>query len=83
MAVNPDNTIKKISFLELSDTPGLGSKAAEEPFISQFNGKALNSPFTVNEDVNAIGGATITSNGVSAILKAGAKAAEEYAAQNQ
>ncbi len=83
MAVNPDDTIKEINFLELSDTPGLGSKAAEEPFISQFNGKALNSPFTVNDDVNAIGGATITSNGVSAILRAGARAAEEYRAKNQ
>lgn len=83
MAVNPDSTIKKIDFLELTDTPGFGSRAAEPPFIDQFNGKALNSSFTVNEDVNAITGATITSNKVSAILKAGAKAAEQFVSQNQ
>lgn len=83
LAVNLDNTIKNIRFLELTDTPGLGSKAAEEPFIGQFNGKALNSSFTVNDDINAIGGATITSNGVAVIVKTGAAAAQNYISKNQ
>lgn len=82
IAINLDKTVKTIRFLELTDTPGLGSKAAEEPFIGQFNGKPLFSPFSVNDDVNAISGATITSRGVSAIVKAGAEAAIEYIDKN-
>lgn len=78
IAIGLDKTIKKISFLELTDTPGLGSKAAEEPFIGQFNGKALNSAFAVKADINAISGATITSRGVAAILKAGTGAAASF-----
>ncbi len=78
IAVDLDRTIRKIKFLELTDTPNLGSKAAEEPFIGQFDKKPLSSAFSVNEDINAISGATITSRGVSAILKAGAEAAASY-----
>lgn len=82
IAIGLDKTIKKISFLELTDTPGLGSKATEEPFIGQFNGKALNSAFTVNNDIDGISGATITSRGVAAILKAGAEAAASFIGTN-
>ncbi len=82
IAVNLDGTIKQINFLELTDTPGLGSKAAEEPFKGQFNGKQLRSSFAVGDDVNAIGGATITSRGVSALVKAGADEILSYAEKN-
>ncbi|AGT43668.1 FMN-binding protein [Treponema pedis] len=82
IAINLDKTVKAIKFLELTDTPGLGSRAAEDPFISQFKGKALSSSFKVKEDVEAISGATITSNGVSAMLKAGAEAAITYMDKN-
>lgn len=82
IAIGFNKEIKKISFLELTDTPGLGSRAAEEPFIGQFNNKPLNSNFTVNDDIVAISGATITSRGVSVILKASAEVASEYIDKN-
>ncbi|UTY31774.1 FMN-binding protein [Treponema putidum] len=82
IAVELNKKIRKIEFLELTDTPSLGSKAAEEPFIGQFNGKPLESAFEVGADINVIGGATITSKGVAAILKDASFTAIEYMAKN-
>ena len=47
------------------ETPGFGARALEEPFQSQFIGKQL--PLSVNE-IDAISGATITTNAVIAAL---------------
>ena len=51
-----------------SETPGLGSRAKDDPsFSAQFKGMSLNEPFKVKTDggqVDAVGGATITSRGV-------------------
>lgn len=61
----PNGDISKIEVLEHKETPGLGSKMAEEPFIGQFSGK---NPATTkmivkkdNGDIDAISGATISS----------------------
>ena len=64
--------------MELLDTPSLGSKAAEEPFIGQFKGKGIKDNFSVGDDVVAISGATITSRGVSAILKTASSLIDAY-----
>ncbi len=50
------------------ETPGLGSKAKDDPaFGRQFKGISISDPIRVTTDggsINAIGGATITSRGV-------------------
>lgn len=78
IGINLNGTVKTIEFLELTDTPGLGSRAAEEPFIGQFTGKSFSDAFIPGADITAISGATITSKGVSAIIKAGMEAAAAY-----
>lgn len=45
-----------VSIIEMSETPGLGAKASDEAFLNQFKG--------YYPEVNAISGATITSNAV-------------------
>ena len=80
MAVNSDgNTIYGAYFSHASETPGLGAEIASEKFTSLFDGKSL---FSGNEvlktvkgrlnneavEVNSISGATITCNGVNAML---------------
>ena len=82
MAVNSDgNTIYGAYFSHASETPGLGAEIAGEKFTSLFDGKKVMSDGNVaieavkgrlsNEasQVNAISGATITCNGVNAMLK--------------
>ncbi len=82
MAVNSDgNTIYGTYFSHSSETPGLGAEIASEKFTRRFTNKELlndgNVALTVkkgaaadsNIEVNAISGATITCNGVDAMLK--------------
>lgn len=64
-----------------SETPGVGSRAKTDPtFVSQFKGQPLEQTFKVKADggqVDAIGGATITSRAVSSALTDAAKVYEK------
>ncbi|PRX28958.1 electron transport complex protein RnfG [Orenia metallireducens] len=59
----------KVKILDQLDTPGLGARMAEEEFKGQFQGKSFSDNFVAKEDVDAIAGATISSQAVSNILK--------------
>ena len=77
MGVKSDSTVNGISFLAISETAGLGMKAAEEDFMKQFAGKNVKSfRYTKNgasadEEIDAISGATITTNAVVNGVNAG------------
>lgn len=72
MSVGIDNSgkINGVKIISLSETPGLGSKVQEEPFISQFVGITPKQALTVvksgskDEEINAVSGATISSKAV-------------------
>jgi len=71
--------------MELTDTPGLGSKAAKDPFHGQFTAKSIDDAFSVGKagsgsDIAAITGATITSKAVSKIVKLTGSLAGTYLA---
>lgn len=83
IGITLEKKINAIQFLELLDTPSLGSKAAEEPFIGQFTNKSIKDSFSVGEDIVAISGATITSRGVSAILKTASSLIDKYIESNK
>lgn len=55
--IKSDGTIEACKTLSHSETSGLGSKTAEDPYRSQYNGKTSD---TLSE-VDAISGATISS----------------------
>ncbi len=67
VGVNPDFTISGVQILSLSETPGLGAKAQDEAFLSQFKGKG--SDMALKKDISAISGATITSTAVVSGVK--------------
>lgn len=80
IGVSPDlTTITSVEILEQVETPGLGTKIAEEPFRPQFNGlKAMpqvdwvkGAPPTKANEVQTITGATISSKAVVAIINDG------------
>lgn len=68
VGVNSDKdlTIRKVSVLSHSETPGLGSRITEEEFISQFNNKPIEAIKlrSNNGEIDAITGATISSTAV-------------------
>ncbi len=68
-----------------SETPGVGARAkTETTFVSQFKDQPLEGAYKVKSDggqVDAIGGATITSRAVSAALTDASKVYEELKPQ--
>ncbi len=63
------NKLLGVKVLEQLDTPGLGARMVEDGFKSQFEGKSFSDGFIAKKDVDAITGATISSQAVSDILK--------------
>ena len=66
-----------VSILEMSETPGLGARTAEEAFRAQFRGKAAGGSLTVTKtppesamQVQAVSGATISSTAVTTAVNA-------------
>ena len=91
LALNSDlETIAGISFYQHGETPGLGAEIEKDWFLSQFAGKHLYTDagattlFTVakpgtpqtDTSVDGISGATLTGNGVQALIR---KDADLYA----
>lgn len=77
MGVKNDGTLNGISFLALGETPGLGMKAKEDEFKNQFTNKSVKKlVYTKNgasndDEIDAISGATITTNAVTNGVNAG------------
>ncbi len=77
MGIRKDGTLNGLSFLSIGETPGLGMKALEADFMDQFNGKkAERLTYTKNgasaaDEIDAISGATITTNAVTNGVNAG------------
>ncbi|MBQ1871465.1 MAG: RnfABCDGE type electron transport complex subunit G [Lachnospiraceae bacterium] len=74
VGIRNDNTVNGISFLTLNETPGLGMKAKEERFYSQFANvktekfRLTKSGATGEDEIDAISGATKTSNAVTSAV---------------
>ena len=77
VGIQSDGTVTGVSFLSISETAGLGMKAKEDSFSSQFAGKQVESfevtktGATSDDQIDAISGATITSSAVTSAVNAG------------
>ncbi len=67
--VDKDLKVTGIEIISMNETPGLGAKASEESFRSQYIGKSaeigVSKSGASDTDIQAISGATKTSNGVT------------------
>lgn len=77
VGIDSEGKVTGVKIGSNNETPGLGSKAKDKPFISQFTGIMPKEPLTVvksgktkDEEINAISGATITSNAVVKAVQA-------------
>lgn len=88
VGVGSDKKISGVRVGENSETPGLGTKTAEDGFTGQFAGKSLDSGFKVvkrpvssDDEIQAISGATVSTNAVTnavaACARMGGKLLEE------
>ena len=69
VGIDAKGRVMGIKILSMKETPGLGSKASEFKFLKQFIGKTSGSPLKAKKDVDAITGATITSQAVADGIK--------------
>ena len=76
ITLDDEGVITAMTIDASTETEGLGQLAMEEDFINQFVGKQP--PFSYDGDVDAIAGATFTSN---AVLEAIGKAMDAYRAE--
>lgn len=79
MGVKTDGTLTSIEIIGMNETKGLGEKAGDESFKGQYSDKLVESfdvikaaeSKTSDNQINAISGATITSNAVTGTVNAG------------
>lgn len=72
VGIKTDGSIEAIEIVEHEETPGLGSKIIEEPFISQFDALVTDDELVVvkagsksENEILAVSGATISSKAVT------------------
>ena len=72
VGVNADGVITGLGFITINETPGLGMKAKDDSFTSQFAG------MTDPDTMDAVSGATYTTKAVRAGVKAALYCLENY-----
>ena len=77
VGITEEGRVEAVKIVSLSETPGLGSKAQDDAFISQYNGKSIEKPIDViksgvakENEIVAIAGATVTSKAVTSGVNA-------------
>ena len=82
MGVDAKGEITGFQIIESKETPGLGTKAADQKFWGQFIGRTLeNFKFKVKKDggdVDAITASTITSRAVTHAMEKGLRIFQAY-----
>ena len=84
VGISDEGRLTDIKILSHTETPGLGAKAADPAFSGQFHEKNVEkiivttTPATADNEIQAISGATITSEAVAS----GVNAALGYWAKN-
>jgi electron transport complex protein RnfG len=70
VGLNPEEEVLTgMTVLSHLETPGLGARIEEDWFKEQFKGKSIHDKFVAKQDIDAITGATISSNAVGSIIK--------------
>ena len=66
IGIDPNGAITGVTVTNHSETPGLGTKAMTEEYLSQYNGvsEVAGDDIRKDSDIDAISGATLTSDAV-------------------
>mgnify|MGYP000372848951 CR=1 FL=1 len=68
VGVDTDLTVTGVSIVNNSETKGIGSNAANDTFLAQFNGMDGTKNIVMNQDFDAYSGATISSTALFAAI---------------
>ncbi len=64
VGIDSAGAVSGVKVLKMAETPGLGTKASEPSFLDRFKGKRSDDELKAKYDIQAITGATITSQAV-------------------
>ncbi len=81
VAISPDGALLGVKIVAMAETPGLGSRAGEDEHLDQYKGTFAygdDEYLTLGEHVDAISGATISSEAVNAGVNAALEALLTY-----
>lgn len=84
LGIQADGTVNGISILSISETAGLGMRATEPEFYEQFSGKQVEqfaytkSGAQADNEIDALSGATITTNAITNGVNAGLSYFQNY-----
>lgn len=80
VGVDSENIVTGVSVGDNQETPGLGSKTADEKFTEQYKGKDISKgikivkrPVTADDEILAVSGATISTRAVTNAVQASAE----------
>lgn len=68
VGLDTDNQVRGVKIISLYETPGLGSKTADDTFLRQFKG--ISGKIAVGDNIDAVSGATVSSKAVTAGVNA-------------
>ena len=87
VAVSTEGKVIDYKILSHNETPGLGDKAANDPFRKQFAGKSIDDLVVVktptDKNIQALTGATITSRAVTVGIQKALDEVKEYKAHQK
>lgn len=68
VGIEYSGAVRGVKIVSMSETAGLGSKTRNEAFLAQYQSAAA--PFAVKDNIDAVAGATISSNAVTSGVNA-------------
>lgn len=69
VGVDPEGKVTGVTVIQQDETAGLGGRIAEAKFLDQFTGKTADDPLRAGQDIQAVAGATISSNAAARGVK--------------
>lgn len=65
LAVDGEGKVVSVGVISQSETPGIGDKIKQQPFLDQFTGKTAADALTVGQDIDNISGATVSATALT------------------
>jgi electron transport complex protein RnfG len=84
VGIDSEYTITGVKIGDNQETPGLGSKTADDKFTKQYSGKDIGNeikivkrPASADDEIQAVSGATVSSRAVTSAVQASAELGEK------
>lgn len=78
VGVAPDGTVSGVQIVEQRESPGFFRLIENQDFVAQYLGKLINQPLRLDNDIDAVSGATTSSEGIALSIR---EAARQISAQ--